>query len=642
MLTSKLGTLDRFRVDLLLAIFPCIAVCLVRLKSKEVASEACQRFVHARMHLWCLCRHWHGLGPARHCNTLGAVYSGTVRDVVDKNPDIFGYKDRFYKVSQLPAMRCLTIAEPDASTRPEDDGRRLQEMQEVMTQRIEDWKAIIADRKRYFMSHEEFLQIHLLLTAPNVYVGNTNDLSQLSNQIDEIAQIDRLPKTNTLETMYVIRQAWDQVDIYMYVAYTYKRMAVWSFILLLVVGVAIVTITVISTQHCADESCTGDRWISTAEVNHSIIGLSLFGTITATVTAIFSPIQNWQLLRSAALSMESIVWQYRTRTGQFRAQHTAGSDKGHDTRADAEKFFYESVDDIKEQVAKSSTIQETTLFYKFDRWMMGDGSKGGGIYKHGQYAKAGLGGTNPLLDSDELVHIKKEYDSEDTADTANKVAIDHTLDDHHSPLRADAYLLFRVRPTMRFYGKRIPKYYRSKVFNQTLLAIAALTGTLLPFLGYGLWTAVASAIAGAATSWLEFHSTKAKLQRYSDTLAALRGAMLWWSHLPAVDQANLEHVNRLVTTCEDVINREREAWATTSLTTKMMASPCACETCCSILMFVAPERAPHVHGTCCVHQLIYLPAVFFSCRPALSMPTTRLAAVAWLSMRSTQRPAKSS
>lgn len=61
---------------------------------------------------------------------------------------------------------------------------------------------------------EEFLQTHMMLVAPNVYSGNISDLAHLSNQLEEIAQIDRLPTSNTLQAMYMLRQAWDQVGVF--------------------------------------------------------------------------------------------------------------------------------------------------------------------------------------------------------------------------------------------------------------------------------------------------------------------------------------------------------------------------------------------------------------------------------------------
>ena len=63
--------------------------------------------------------------------------------------------------------------------------------------------------------------------------------------------------------------------------------------------------------------------------------------------------------------------------------------------------------------------------------------------RHGQHEKAGRSGTNPLLSDDRLVHIQKGYaaDDEKILDGKKKRADDVKLDDHHSPLRADSYVL---------------------------------------------------------------------------------------------------------------------------------------------------------------------------------------------------------
>ena len=53
---------------------------------------------------------------------------------------------------------------------------------------------------------------------------------------------------------------------------------------------------------------------------------------------------------------------------------------------------------------------------------------------------------------------------------------------------------------MKFYGSRIPSYYRDKMLLQSVLAIATMAGTLLAFLKLGLWTAIASSLAAAIVS----------------------------------------------------------------------------------------------------------------------------------------------
>jgi hypothetical protein len=39
-----------------------------------------------------------------------------------------------------------------------------------------------------------------------------------------------------------------------------------------------------------------------------------------------------------------------------------------------------------------------------------------------------------------------------------------------------------------------------------------------------------------------------------------------------MERANISDINQLVTTCEEIFEREREAWLSTSMTTKLLAS----------------------------------------------------------------------
>jgi hypothetical protein len=48
--------------------------------------------------------------------------------------------------------------------------------------------------------------------------------------------------------------------------------------------------------------------------------------------------------------------------------------------------------------------------------------------------------------------------------------------------------------------------------------------------------------------------------------------LLWWKQLTSVDKASVGNVNILIITCEDLFEREREAWVSTSMQTKMMAA----------------------------------------------------------------------
>ena len=91
-------------------------------------------------------------------------------------------------------------------------------------------------------------------------------------------------------------------------------------------------------------------------------------------------------------------------------------------------------------------------------------------------------------------------------------------DNHHSPLSPEDYIAFRVKPTLKFYQKRLPRYYRLRTAGQLLIFLGGLTGTFLAFINESPWTAIATVTSSALGSWLEFHGTAKKLVRYSNTV----------------------------------------------------------------------------------------------------------------------------
>ena len=50
----------------------------------------------------------------------------------------------------------------------------------------------------------------------------------------------------------------------------------------------------------------------------------------------------------------------------------------------------------------------------------------------------------------------------------------------------------------------------------------------------------------------------------------MQSIMLWWRSLSATDRALPAKIRELVTSCEDTFSSEHEAWASTSMSTKIL------------------------------------------------------------------------
>jgi len=174
-----------------------------------------------------------------------------------------------------------------------------------------------------------------------------------------------------------------------------------------------------------------------------------------------------------------------------------------------------------------------------------------GRYKHGQYPEAGISGTFGA------------------ANRGRKIP-QRLMDDHHSPITPEKYLKIRVAPLLAFYQQRLPIYSRMRFFFESTLVLGSISGTVLAFMSLSKWAAVPTALTAAVAAYSEFHGTEKKLLRYSDSIANLDSVLMWWRTLTDVEKASVENKNKLVSTCEQTFQSERQAWVSTSMSNKML------------------------------------------------------------------------
>ena len=85
----------------------------------------------------------------------------------------------------------------------------------------------------------------------------------------------------------------------------------------------------------------------------------------------------------------------------------------------------------------------------------------------------------------------------------------------------------------------------------------------MTFLAVDEWT--------ATTAWSAFHQTNRKMTRYSNAVEKCSSIKLWWDQLAPVEKANVAKMDDFVCTCENIFEREREAWLATSRAVKMLS-----------------------------------------------------------------------
>ena len=117
-----------------------------------------------------------------------------------------------------------------------------------------------------------------------------------------------------------------------------------------------------------------------------------------------------------------------------------------------------------------------------------------------------------------------------------------TINNHHSPVKPDDYIRFRLRPAMNFYRSRIPTYARAHSFATLIMIVGSLAGGCLAFYDYAIWVGMLSSFTSAVVAWCEFSGTEKKLDRYSNIVISLKSINLWWDSLPEVRNPLFDHV----------------------------------------------------------------------------------------------------
>ena len=62
-----------------------------------------------------------------------------------------------------------------------------------------------------------------------------------------------------------------------------------------------------------------------------------------------------------------------------------------------------------------------------------------------------------------------------------------------------------------------------------------------------------------------------RLLRYSAAIERLTYITTWWAQLSDIEQADIAKLHKMIMACEGEVEREREAWLSTSMATKMLA-----------------------------------------------------------------------
>ena len=370
----------------------------------------------------------------------------------------------------------------------------------------------------------EWLAYFNVLTSPVVFSGSIHDIEQLKQTLISAAKLDRLPPDNSLEALRIIADAWDHVEAYNHMADAYKRATKISYQLLLIAGIFITVAVIVES---AEQSTLH------FQSRVYIICLSFFTSAVAAYVAFVNPAVRWQQLRAAAVTIESNVWMFRTRTGNYRASSPGDYDDNI-----AEGQLQQTVQDVKVGVLDGADIKNSAFFGR---------SKTFNEHQQHEVGEAGFGvqdsylatingpqlsgmsaylwncvcGRNPAAaiapsepNAPSVSALKGSQDLENNKSAGSDVCASlaqhlekinssqlgdgtENLDNHYDPLKPTNYIKYRALPILNFYKNRIPRCHTMRNATQILLVLSGMATGILAIVDLSVWAAIVSAVAAA-------------------------------------------------------------------------------------------------------------------------------------------------
>jgi hypothetical protein len=268
-----------------------------------------------------------------------------------------------------------------------------------------------------------------------------------------------------------------------------------------------------------------------ATVRTAIFSLTLFGSFVYSIDSVLDAKERWRQLRGSAGALESIIFRYRTRVGEFRTQRKFGDDNTSsrsvqmkDLQKRAEVVLGEALSEWTETLLNNGTLHGTSLMkrYKDD------------IFRHHQFCES----KNPPSSLE--------------------------VDNFYSPVRPLEYIDIRLKKHLNFLQHRLPKYVRqSQILKMTLL-LCSVAASVLAYVSFTHLVVIVTSCASVITSWTEFSDPSRKAERYTMAISKVERLLTWWETLSAVEAAGVENISRLIESGEHIIQEELAAWSAIS------------------------------------------------------------------------------
>ena len=400
--------------------------------------------------------------------------------------------------------------------------RTAKSMQDIRNPRFENCPTYLKQQIQ-----QNWIYAHTLFQSPYFCSAHVEDLKGSERLLSEIMKKGQMPITESLEGLKVLRSAWEFIDIGQSNLKAYKFLSKFIYMIMIVCCIVTVCLAVLSDFI--------DSLMTNVDANMTPTGslifyLSIASTFVIALNAYVNPNGRWKQIRDTTCDLESAIWQFRTRTGQFKV-------KWHETDASL-SLLKGKVSQVVEELVTASDVGQSTSW---------SGLYSKSVFKHGQYGSLKSSNSQSGIQNRSTTWWNVLF-KQTNADTGQDA-----VDDHHSPLTPEKYIQFRLKNILKFYKHRLPIYTRSRnILSVTMMMLTA-SGTILAYKQYSSYVPICATIAAAITSWMEYTSITTKIGRYNSIVSSLESLILWWSSIPETDKSNVYNIDALVRKGEQVV-----------------------------------------------------------------------------------------
>ena len=312
------------------------------------------------------------------------------------------------------------------------------------------------------------LACRTLLLDSKFNACNVSDIQGAKWLVDTLCLTSRLPSENSVEALELLQRAWNQHDVAIHLACFYKRLGHLLYLLYILVGLLIVGLS-LQKEDCGNATPRA--------IQVTLFALSMAGSVVLIADRFFNPMQRGGQLRAGAAQLETILWRFRTRVGQF-----AVPQQGNAVPKVPDYSLRDSLTSWHEDLTAGTDLLSTALDKKYP-------SK---VYRHGQLS-------GPLH--------------------ASGCDDDRHIDDFHSPIEPEQYLALRLDGMIEHYQKKIPLFYNWRCFWELVLALCTVASATLSFLSeYTAYVAIATSLAAGVTSWNARDDLAMRISRYTNAV----------------------------------------------------------------------------------------------------------------------------